>query len=89
VVLGTFGCLPACDRYFLDGFKSQGFKYRRLNDQFVRDVHSWSQANLTELRSEQSMILTRGGMANPLMKLVDMYFWQIGNEADTQDYSIV
>lgn len=28
VILGTFGCLPACDRYFIDGFKSQGLRYR-------------------------------------------------------------
>ena len=35
VILGTFGCLPACDRYFRDGFKSEGFNYSSVNDRFV------------------------------------------------------
>ena len=25
VLLGTVGCLPACDRYFIQGFRAQGF----------------------------------------------------------------
>lgn len=29
VILGTFGCLPACDRYFIAGFKSRGLTYSR------------------------------------------------------------
>jgi hypothetical protein len=35
VVLGTFGCLPACDRLFRDGFTRKGFRYSTLNAQFV------------------------------------------------------
>ena len=27
VLLGTFGCLPACDRFFIAGFKKAGFNY--------------------------------------------------------------
>ena len=38
VILGTFGCLPACDRYFIDGWKSEGFKYSYLNSKFVDRV---------------------------------------------------
>jgi hypothetical protein len=82
VVLGTFGCLPACDRYFIDGFKSQGFKYSYLNDKFVECVRGYCYANLADLRREQAHIEERSGMRYPLMKLVDMYFWQIGYEND-------
>src|SRR5262249_34162547 len=35
VLLGTIGCLPACDRYFLSGFKREGFSYSYLNTPFV------------------------------------------------------
>lgn len=82
VVLGTFGCLPACDRYFIDGFKSQGLKYSYLNDTFVERVRGYCQANLADLRREQTNIEENGGVRYPLMKLVDMYFWQIGYEQD-------
>lgn len=34
IILGTFGCLPACDRYFINGFKSNGFRYSYLNSNF-------------------------------------------------------
>jgi hypothetical protein len=84
VVLGTFGCLPACDRYFIDGFKREKLKYSYLNDRFIRRVIGFCLANLDELRVEQADIEKRSGMRYPLMKLVDMYFWQIGYEQETK-----
>jgi len=42
--------------------------------QFCTDCRS-------ELRSEQARIESVGGMYYPLMKLADMYFWQLGYEA--------
>lgn len=80
VVLGTFGCLPACDRYFIDGFKSEGFKYTSLNDKFVDCIRTFCRANLAVLRREQAIIEKTSHLHYPLMKLVDMYFWQIGYE---------
>jgi hypothetical protein len=82
VVLGTFGCLPACDRYFIDGFKSEGFEYSSLNDKFVGRILRYCQNHLPELQEEQAGIEQRSGIRYPLMKLVDMYFWQIGYEKD-------
>jgi len=82
IILGTFGCLPACDRYFIDGFKSASFRYSYLNANFVDRVLGFCRDNLRELREEQSRIERTGGMRYPLMKLVDMYFWQIGFELD-------
>ena len=45
VILGTFGCLPACDRYFRDGFKSEGFNYSSVNDRFVVCVLGYCRAH--------------------------------------------
>jgi hypothetical protein len=36
---------------------------------------------LAELRAEQGRIEAAGGVRYPLMKLADMYFWQIGYDA--------
>jgi hypothetical protein len=80
VLLGTFGCLPACDRYFIGGFKAAGFRYSQLNSKFVESIHQFCRDNLLELREEQARIRRIGGIRYPLMKLVDMFFWQIGFE---------
>jgi hypothetical protein len=82
IILGTFGCLPACDRYFVDGFKSQGFEYSYLNDNLIGRLLRFCQSNLPQLREEQAGIERASGIRYPLMKLVDMYFWQLGYEAD-------
>ena len=84
VLLGTFGCLPACDRYFIDGLKSEGFKYTNLNDRFVNTIRMYCTANLVGLQTEQATIEKNCGVRYPLMKLVDMYFWQIGYELDAK-----
>jgi hypothetical protein len=83
VLLGTFGCVPACDRYFVDGFKSRGFAYSHLNTRFVERILAFSQAHLDQLRKEQARIERSSHVRYPLMKLVDMCFWQIGYENDS------
>jgi hypothetical protein len=80
VLLGTLGCLPACDRFFIYGFKSEGLRYSYLNEKFIGRVLNFCRDNLAHLRKEQDAIESMGGMRYPLMKLVDMYFWQIGFE---------
>jgi hypothetical protein len=80
VLLGTLGCLPACDRYFIAGFKNAGFTFSSLNTRSVAYILRFCHDNLTALRAEQARIENIGGIRYPLMKLVDMYFWQIGYE---------
>lgn len=82
IILGTFGCLPACDRFFIDGFKSANFRYSYLNAKFLERILKFCKDNLRELREAQESIERTGGMRYPLMKLVDMYFWQVGFELD-------
>jgi hypothetical protein len=83
VILGTFGCLPACDRYFIDGFKQQRFSYSRLNNKFMDQILGFCQKHHGELEYERARIKKAGGIHYPLMKLVDMHFWQIGYQLDT------
>lgn len=83
VILGTLACLPACDRYFVDGFKLKGLKFARLDEAFLHDVHSFCEMHLDALRREQHRISRDSTVTYPLIKLVDMYFWQIGFEKST------
>lgn len=72
VLLGTLGCLPACDRFFIDGFKSSGLAYSYLNLSFVMRVLKFCRENLTVLREEQDSIEQAIGIRYPCMKIVDM-----------------
>jgi hypothetical protein len=81
VLLGTIGCLPACDRYFIQGFKLAGFKYSWVNRNFVDRVLQFCFDNADNLRTEQSRIKASSGVTYPFMKLVDMYFFQVGYDA--------
>ncbi len=81
VLLGTFGCLPACDQYFIAGFRSAGLGYSYLNTKLVKKLLAFFCEHLKELRREQATIRDHSGAHYPLMKLVDMYFWQLGYEA--------
>jgi hypothetical protein len=81
VLLGTLGCLPATDRFFVDGFKKSGNQYSYLNARFVERMVRFCAEYGSELRAEQAKIENAAGMYYPLMKLADMYFWQIGSEA--------
>ena len=82
VVLGTVGCLPAVDRYFIDGFKSSGNRYSHLNRAFIERILEFCEANLDELTAIQHQIRREAQVLYPLMKLVDMCFWQLGFEKD-------
>jgi hypothetical protein len=84
VVLGTFGSLPACDRYFISGFKKAGFSCSALNTRFVTQLLAFTREHRRELLEEQRTIERIGGIKYPFMKLVDMYFWQIGAEISEQ-----
>jgi hypothetical protein len=85
VLLGTLGCLPACDRHFLAGFKAEGHGYSALNPAFVERLLLFSRRHAADLRTEQERIERHSGLRYPVMKLVDMYFWQRGCERASED----
>ena len=80
VLLGTIGCLPACDRFFIQGFRDQGFRYSSVNKLFIDRILRYCIKNRMELARLQSKISDPSGPKYPLMKLVDMHFWQIGSD---------
>ena len=77
-LLGTLACAPACDRYFRDGFRTAGLKYSENTTKFLRRVYKFIIENKNELRAVQQTVNERSPTLYPTMKIVDMYFWQIG-----------
>jgi hypothetical protein len=78
VLLGTVGCLPAVDRFFVAGFRKSHRPYSYLNRSFVERIIGFCNECGGQLRSEQSRIEASDRVYYPLMKLADMYFWQTG-----------
>jgi hypothetical protein len=78
LLLGTLGCTPACDRYFILGFRHAGRHYSRFSETFLADVLCFYRDHATEFQQTRDAIIQRGGVSYPPMKLVDMYFWRLG-----------
>lgn len=85
VLLGTVGCLPARDENFRRSWTVHNLGRGGLKDgRFVENVLRFcddNRAALVELKPE--IRITGLGRSYPLMKLVDMYFWQTGKPATT------
>jgi hypothetical protein len=78
VLLGTMGCSPAYDRYFLNGARGT-IKPLRFGVDSLKSVIGFVRDNRKELFDVQRK-LAKDGVRYPLMKLVDMCFWQKGYE---------
>jgi hypothetical protein len=82
ILLGTLGCMPAYDRYFVDGLRAKGLSYSRLSKNNFLSVVEFYNRNSDDFDSVQKSIKRTTGIYYPSMKLVDMYFWQIGFDAN-------
>lgn len=78
ILLGTLGCVPAYDRYFIDGLKENKMKNMEFNDISLNELFDFIDNNKTEIDNTQKLILTKTKQHYPVMKVLDMYFWQIG-----------
>ncbi len=86
VILGTLGCVPAYDQFFIDGVThwnrvmlseySPKFPAHYCRDSYEGLVQ-FCRTNHKALRRAQQYINGRG-LVYPSMKLVDMYFWNLG-----------
>ena len=74
ILLGTYGCVPAYDRYFITGMKAQGLS------------HTFSKKSFEALnefyKQNQSAFESSVTARFPKMKLLDMYFWKLGFEIE-------
>lgn len=82
ILLGTLGCIPAYDRYFIDGLRAKGLSYSTLTKKNFLSVIEFYKDNRDNFDSVQQSIKSKSGIYYPTMKLVDMYFWQIGFDED-------
>ena len=78
IMLGTLGCVPAYDRYFIDGLKEMNMQHTSFEAESLHEIFTFIETNKTELIATQKLILAKTNTHYPLMKIIDIYFWQIG-----------
>ena len=81
ILLGTLGCVPAYDRYYVQAVKQYGISAGGYNKESVRDVAKYYLSNKDEFETVRAELSTRG-VEYPVMKLMDMCMWQVAFEAD-------
>jgi len=85
ILLGTLGCVPAYDRYFIDGLKDRKMKNTVFNDTSLNELFDFIDNHKTEIDNAQKIILTKTKKHYPAMKILDMYFWQIGYDKEVKE----
>jgi hypothetical protein len=80
IILGCFGCIPAYDQFFLKAGKLKGLKGKKINEKSLEQLFSYTFSLKNELLEIQSYILEKHDKHYPIMKIVDVYFWQLGYE---------
>lgn len=82
ILLGTLACVPAFDRYFVDGLKEMKLKNTPFNYASLNELFDFIDENRTEIEKVQKLILIKTKQHYPVMKILDMYFWQIGYDKE-------
>lgn len=78
IIIGTLGCSPAFDRYFIDGTKVNGFGFYNMKLKSYEELFQFIEEYKTELTQLQKELYKIDAIHYPLLKIVDMYFWHEG-----------
>ena len=81
ILMGTLGCVPAYDRYFIAGIKKQKVTTENYNLKSIMKLVDFYEKNSVRLEPVREKMEV-DGMPYPQMKMLDMGFWQIGFELD-------
>lgn len=81
ILLGTLACTPAYDRLVSDGMRYINEFPATFSQRGYFGCIDFFRRNVKEFRAAQAEI-ARNGATYPPMKLIDMYFWSIGNQLD-------
>lgn len=85
VLLGTTGCVPAYDRYFTTGIKKSSFKKCRFDGDGMQELFTFIATNKTAITEAQKIAQKKTNNHYPVMKIIDMFFWQIGYDSKLEE----
>lgn len=81
--MATLVCVPASDRYFVFGLKSQKIVIGTYNIKSILQLVNFYENNIEQLDSVPQKFIV-ADMLYPQMKILDMGFWQIGFDLDNK-----
>ena len=80
--MGTVGCVPAYDRYFIADIKNQKVAIGNYNLKSIMQLVDFYEKNYARLEPAREKMRVEG-MQYLQRKMIDMGFWQVGFELDT------
>lgn len=84
ILLGTLGCVPAYDRYYLQTLKKYKITRGVYCKKSVKDVAEYYIAN-KEIFEPLRLEINKSGTVYPQMKMMDMCMWQIAYNEDPNE----
>jgi hypothetical protein len=79
--MGTLGCVPAYDRYFVNGISKNKIASAVFSMNSIVELALFYENNLNVLETVRSSVSCEY-IEYPQMKILDMCFWQIGYESE-------
>lgn len=76
IMLGTLGCTPAFDRYFLDGLEVLKLPFKTFKHDSLNGLFNFIDA--IDIKAAQRHVDSKLQTYYPTMKILDIYFWQLG-----------
>ena len=83
VLMGTLGCVPAYDRFFVEGVKDQSVTTGIYSLKSLMNILDFYEANQEQLETIRRTLFVYD-LPYLQMKLLDMGFWQIGFDRDSE-----
>ena len=83
ILMGTMGCVPAYDRYFISGIRNKEVASGNFNKKSIKEIIDFYGKYYNEFEEIRSQMFI-GDLEYPQMKIIDMCFWQIGFNIDTK-----
>lgn len=77
IMLGTLGCVPAYDRYVVGGLGRCGLKHKSFREKSLLEIIAFGRRETNEIQ-EIKKTIKQNGIEYTDMKILDMYFWEIG-----------
>lgn len=81
VLMGTMGCVPAYDRYFVSGVRNEKASSGNFNIKSILELVEFYNKYYDEFEDARKQ-MNVCGMEYPQMKILDSCFWQIGFDLD-------
>jgi hypothetical protein len=80
ILLGTLACVPAYDTYVVKGMRGCAIPYSKVNLRHLAELAMFYRQHVHEFKGV-CRVIREGRIRYPVMKLVDMYFWEKGRRA--------